>query len=435
MIYDLPVETSARPADWQVQPLSALANVVGGGTPDTSIVTFWNPPEIPWVTPTDITVCHGPVLTRTERWISEAGLRDSAATLLPVGTTLLTSRATVGECKLAGIPITTNQGFASLVPKESSDFRFLFYLAQGVKPAFVRLAGGTTFIEVSRREVRRVNVCVPSEPKERAAIGQVLRLADEALSAAELKLIIGRRLKTALMQQLFTRGLPGRHARFQTARVFRFNFEVPASWEVAPLRSSVTSVEYGTNAPSNDDKHGLPVVAIPEVIAARFRLGDCSYAEVPEEEAAALRLQPDDVLLIRTNGNPEYIGKSTVIGDEAGQQHLIYASYLIRVQTNKARLSGKYLNYFLASPLGRRQCLAMANTSAGNHNLGSRSIKQFSLPRPSLDEQTQIVHLVDAAEDSIEAVEKEIEALGRLKRSLLQNLLTGKVRVNQGAKV
>jgi len=231
------------------------------------------------------------------------------------------------------------------------------------------------------------------------------------------------------MQQLFTRGIPGRHTRFKAARVFRFDFEVPESWEVAALRQYVASVEYGTNAPSNDEKRGLPVVAIPEVIASRFKLSNCSYAEVPEREATALRLQPDDVLLIRTNGNPEYIGKSTVIGDEAAAQHIIYASYLIRVRTKQDKLSGKYLNYFLASPLGRRQCLAMANTAAGNHNLGSRSIKQFRFPTPSPDEQAEIVGLVDAAEDTVEAAQSEITTLENLKRALLQNLLTGRVRV------
>jgi restriction endonuclease S subunit len=75
----------------------------------------------------------------------------------------------------------------------------------------------------------------------------------------------------------------------------------------------------------------------------------------------------------------------------------------------------------------------MANTSAGNHNLGSRSIRQFVFPRPEKDEQDEIVSMIDASEDSVEAVRKEIDALGRLKRSLLQNLLTGRVRVRSEA--
>jgi type I restriction enzyme S subunit len=277
------------------------------------------------------------------------------------------------------------------------------------------------------RDYLRAYLPKPSH-EEQEAIARILRISNASLAAAEAKLTAARRLKTALMQQLFTRGIPGRHSRFKPARVFRHEFEVPELWEVMPLRNSVIAVEYGTNAPSNDAKHGLPVVAIPEVIASRFRLGECSYAEVPDEEANSLRLQTDDVLLIRTNGNSEYIGKSTVIGDEAAEKHIIFASYLIRIRTDKS-VSGRYLNYFLASPLGRRLCLAMANTSAGNHNLGSRAIKQFIFPRPSPDEQTEIVGLVDAAEDSIEAVLDELATLERLKRSLLQNLLTGKVRV------
>ncbi|MGH9697841.1 MAG: restriction endonuclease subunit S [Candidatus Acidiferrales bacterium] len=429
MIYDLPVETSIRPADWTIQPLKRVADVIGGGTPDTTVAEYWNPPEIPWVTPTDITECSEPVLTQTERAISQSGLRGSSATLLPTGTTLLTSRATVGECRLAGLPVATNQGFASLVPKEGTDARFLFYLAQTLKPTFVRLAAGTTFVEVSRREIRRVNVCVPSQPNERAAIGRVLTLTDEALATAEAQHLAARRQKVALMQQLFTRGIPGCHHTFRNARVFRHTFEVPESWNVDPLRCSITSVDYGTNEPSSDARHGLPVVAIPEVIAPRFRLGECSYAEVPDQEALALRLEPNDVLLIRTNGNSEYIGKSTVIGDEAAHQHIIFASYLIRVRTNKEKASGRYLNYFLASPLGRRQCLAMANTSAGNHNLGARSIKQFCFPCPSPKEQEEIVGLVDSAEDAIESAQLQIASLRRLKQALLHNLLTGRMRV------
>ena len=282
------------------------------------------------------------------------------------------------------------------------------------------------------RDYLRALVPIPS-PSEQERIALTLRTANDAISEAEAKLEAARRLRTALMRQLFTRGIPGRHTNFSPVRVFRHDFEVPASWEVAPLSHSVTRVEYGTNAASNDDRHGLPVVAIPEVVASRFRLGDCSYAEVPEDEANALRLHPDDVLLIRTNGNAAYIGKSTVIGDEAGHRHIIFASYLIRIVTDKAKTGGRYLNYFLASPLGRRMCGAMANTSAGNHNLGSRSIKQFLFPRPSPDEQREIVCLVDAAEDSIEAAQSEVTALARLMRSLLQHLITGRVRVRVDA--
>lgn len=429
MIYDLPVKSSARPPDWVVKHVKEVANVVGGGTPDTGVARYWNPPQYEWVTPTDISNCDGPILRKAERQISAAGLKDSSATLVPAGTTLLTSRATIGESKLAGVEVSTNQGFASLVPKVKEEAEFIFYLAQWMKPALVRLAAGTTFIEVSRREVNRINVCIPSESEERQKIGKILSATDQGLSVAKGKLRTAMQLKTALMQQLFTRGIPNWHQSFVRARVFRHGFEVPVEWETTPLGNCVEAVEYGTNAASNDASHGFPIIAIPQVLSPRFKLGECSSVELPESEALALRLQSDDVLLIRTNGNPDYIGKSTVIGDEANARHIVFASYLIRIRTDKRKLSGRYLNYFLASPLGRRQCLAMANTSAGNHNLGARSIKQFFLPRPSPTEQTKIVETVDAAEDTIEAADAEIKSLERFKRSLLQNLLSGHIRI------
>ena len=100
-------------------------------------------------------------------------------------------------------------------------------------------------------------------------------------------------LKTAMMQELFASGIPGRHRNRVPARIFRYDFTVPDTWELAPLKRSIVSVEYGTNAPSNDHGHGFPVLAILEVIASRFRLGDCSYAELPQDEANALRLQTE----------------------------------------------------------------------------------------------------------------------------------------------
>ena len=87
----------------------------------------------------------------------------------------------------------------------------------------------------------------------------------------------------------------------------------------------------------------------------------------------------------------------------------------------------------MASPLGRRQAGAAANTSAGNNNIGARAIKQFRFPRPPLAEQREIVRVLDAAEKQIDALAKKVVAAEDVKRSLLQNLMTGKIRIPAGA--
>lgn len=99
---------------WVETTLGEIAEVIGGGTPRTSVPQYWNG-AIPWITPTEVVAQDGRVVTRTERAITEEGLRNSGARRLPAGAVLLTSRATIGAVALAGVPMATNQGFASLL--------------------------------------------------------------------------------------------------------------------------------------------------------------------------------------------------------------------------------------------------------------------------------------------------------------------------------
>ncbi len=281
--------------------------------------------------------------------------------------------------------------------------------------------------------VKKLPLRFPVDPDEQRRIAAALKLADDAIAKARAELEATRELKRSLMTQVFENGLAPSVSK-KPYKIHRcYTASIPAHWDTEPLGKSLVLVEYGTNAPSNDYQSGYPVIAIPQVVAPHLSLTDVPFAEVSETEAAALRLITDDVLLIRTNGNPEYIGKSTIVSEEVGTRHTIFASYLIRLRTDKEKLLGAYLNYFLASPLGRRQAGAVANTSAGNNNIGARAIKQFKLPRPPVPEQEQIVDLLNGVETEINALVAKVEALQQVKKSLLQNLLTGKIRLPEGA--
>jgi|SRR5579884_258218 len=200
-IYDLPLQDWNPSTSWEIKSVADIASVVGGGTPDTDVPEYWFPAEIPWATPTDITACQGVFISRTERSISQAGADSCAATILPSNSVLLTSRATIGECRINSVPMTTNQGFASLVPKPGTDRLFLFYLAQFLKPAFVRLACGSTYLEVSRRELRRVRFGCPEESEQRV-IGETLFRIDEALEFGQTEPLL--RLRRSLLQNLLS---------------------------------------------------------------------------------------------------------------------------------------------------------------------------------------------------------------------------------------
>src|SRR5262245_10811025 len=132
--------------EWEAHTLGDLAEVVGGGTPSRDEGRFWMGGTIPWATPTDLTQNQAKYISTTAEYITEAGLASSATSMLPAGSVLYTSRATIGAKAIAGVPITTNQGFASLLPR-GVDADYLYYLLDLLTPVIKRLGAGTTFDE------------------------------------------------------------------------------------------------------------------------------------------------------------------------------------------------------------------------------------------------------------------------------------------------
>lgn len=110
--------------EWQILKLGDIGDVVGGGTPSTKVDEYFGG-CIPWITPKDLSGYKSKYIFRGERNITEKGLNNSSAILLPRGTVLFSSRAPIGYIAIAGCDVTTNQGFKSVVPKKgivSSDF-------------------------------------------------------------------------------------------------------------------------------------------------------------------------------------------------------------------------------------------------------------------------------------------------------------------------
>ena len=165
--------------------LGEVAEVVSGGTPRTSNPAFWSG-DVVWVTPTEIVANNGKTIFSSPRTITEAGLSSSSAKLLPVDTVLLTSRATIGAVALAGVPLATNQGFASLICREDVLPKFVMYWCQANKPALVARAGGNTFLEISRKNVTEIPIHVPPLAEQRRIVDLIESIDEQAASLESL---------------------------------------------------------------------------------------------------------------------------------------------------------------------------------------------------------------------------------------------------------
>ncbi len=188
--------------EWVEKTLSTVAMIVGGGTPSTAESSYWNG-SIPWFTPAEISTA-GKYISHSERNISEEGLKKSSAKLLPVGTILLTTRASIGLRAILTVPATTNQGFQSLIVNSDTDSEFIYYLLENIQQELVKQASGSTFLEISPRKLGEIPLRLPSSSTEQAAIAAVLSDMDAEITALEARRAKVQALKQGMMQELLT---------------------------------------------------------------------------------------------------------------------------------------------------------------------------------------------------------------------------------------
>ena len=190
--------------EWEVKRLEELAEIRSGGTPSTGVPSFWDG-DIPWCTPTDITALNGhKYLRETSRLITPLGLNASSAEMIPAQSVVMTSRATIGECAINAVPLSTNQGFKNFIPFVKTDVDFLYYLLGTQKQGLIALCGGSTFLEIGKKQLAAYEVRLPSTKAEQTAIATVLSEMDAELSVLESRRDKTRSLKQAMMQELLT---------------------------------------------------------------------------------------------------------------------------------------------------------------------------------------------------------------------------------------
>ena len=194
-------ELGEIPEDWEVKSLGEVANIIGGGTPSTTVAEYWNG-NIEWFTPTEITDSQKYV-SNSLRTITVSGLHNSSAKLLPTGTILLTTRATIGIAAITKKEVCTNQGFQSLVVRNNCDNEFLYYVIPLLKEEMLSRASGSTFAEISSKKLSTIQFSFPPK-EEQTAIANVLSSMDKEIETLNIKLEKYRNLKNAMMQQLLT---------------------------------------------------------------------------------------------------------------------------------------------------------------------------------------------------------------------------------------
>lgn len=332
---------------------------------------------------------------------------------------LISVRAPVGPTNLALEKSCIGRGL-SAIRAQSIDSEFLFFNLRYIEPQIASLGTGSTFTAINKYHLENLEVN-PSDfdLTEQRRIAHILSTVQTAIEQQERLIALTRELKAALMRKLFTEGLHGEKQKESEIGL------VPESWKVQPLDELLAQTQYGLSV-RGDTSGNCGILRMTNQVEGRISTDKMQYVSIDEGVLEKYRLESGDILFNRTN-SLELVGR-TAIFDIEGEY--VFASYLIRLKTDQERLNPFFLNHYLNWDESQRRLKSIALRAVSQSNISATRLRTFQVPVPSSAVQIEINASIDTVTEKIERHRRRKALLEELFRSLLHQLMTGQIRVN-----
>lgn len=428
-IYDTPL-----PVGWSEEPLAKVAITRRG-------YTWEKADEVDRVEADTVPVIRIPNIQDTLdltnlihlRNVSPEALEKAAVTkdwLLFVGSNGTQDR--VGDSVLIeeDRPMVFASFLMGIQPKEQgrlrSDFFAHWMRLHLVHEIFSKTSQQTTGLaNFSWGAVKKLPVRFPTCVDEQHRIAAALKLADDAIQKALAELDATLELKRSLMNSLFLFGMPGRHNDFQDTKIG----PIPQAWTIRTIRSVLADKpDSGTSPLSRPDPPGTPILNVSCVKEGVCSPAEVTYVDVSADEIERYRTQAGDFFVLRGNGNRDYVATGGLLR-QTPETDTIYSDKLIRLRFNSEDVADRFVPYLWQSKVFLNRLQSKAESGSGLWMMSKRDICRELFACPPPEEQEEIVALLDSTEEQLNTQNKKVEALMGVKRSLLQNLLTGKIRI------
>ena len=418
---------------WQKGRLGELCSIEIGGTPSRSNPDLWDASKDTsnlWVSIRDL---NRTVITDTAEHISDSGVKHSNVKLQNSGTVLLSFKLSIGRVAFAGVPLYTNEAIAGL-NSNKIDLNYLFHglhhwdFLQGVDQA---IKGAT----LNKEKLKRITFEYPKSTTEQAKIAEVLSTVDRAIEQTEALIAKQQCIKTCLMQDLLTRGID-EHGNLRSEQTHEFKDSplgrIPVEWKVKSLSYFVKRLDAGISVNSDDKPCGSGQIGVLKTSA--LNKGDF----LPEQNKTVLQIEENRVrvsptantILISRMNTPDLVGESGFVDKDYPHLFLPDRIWMTIFQDGKDK-AARWLSFVIISPHARSYItLNATGTSGSMKNLPKASLFKMPLRAPTdPEEQQQIARLLECQNIQIEKMRQSLEKLRSLKTALMQDLLTGEVRV------
>lgn len=384
--------------DWKRTTISKIAQIIGGGTPDTNDEECWGG-EIQWFTPSELKQKY---LSTSKRTITKKGLEKSSAKLLPKGTLLFSSRASVGEVSILLNEATTNQGFQSMVVNDSNHSEFIYNWILKNTHEFIKRSSGSTFLEISKTEISKIKLFVPSLP-EQQKIASFLSAVDQKIQLLTRKKELLERYKKGVMQQLFSQQI-----RFKDTDGKEF-----PEWEEKSL-NEITSPIKRTSERIIDN-----IMTISGANGFMHQEDRFSQVIAANSLSNYTHILKDEFAYNRGNSKSYKYGCIYKMKDKEALIPYVYHCFKLNEGVPgfmEHLFSAKYLDRQL------RRLISSSARMDGLLNIGAKEFFKTKVIFPVEEEQQKIAEFIDSIDQRIKQATEQLNQTQIFKKGLLQKM-------------
>ena len=373
--------------DWEQRKLGEVAEIVGGGTPSTAISEYWDG-DIDWYAPAEIS--EQIFVNSSQRKITTEGLNNSSAKILPVGTVLFTSRAGIGKTAILSQKSCTNQGFQSIVPhKDKLDSYFIFSRSEELKRYGETVGAGSTFVEVSGKQMADMDLMLPKNITEQQFIGSYFKNLDHLITLHQRKVDKLQQVKKAHLCEMFPEN--GKTKPKRRFKGFTDDWEQRKAKELC----SISTGKSNTQDRIEDGKYPF-------------------YVRSPIVERSNKYLFDEEAVLTVGDG----VGTGKVFHYVNGKYDLHQRVY--RMFDFSEEILAKYFYYYFSNHFYDRVMAMTAKTSVDS--VRYEMIANMEISLPNKQEQIGISMLFEQLDNLITLHQRKVEKLKKLKESYLNDM-------------
>ncbi len=418
------------PEHWELILVKRFSKTLAGGTPSTDKLEYWGG-DIPWLPSGKLQNCD---IEKAEKFISKLGLKKSATKLIRPNTTLIAlTGATCANIGYLKFKATANQSVVAIENDESiSSSRYVFYALINERQRILLNQTGGAQAGINESDVKNIEIVFPPLP-EQTAIAQFLddktTKIDQAIAIKQQQIALLKERKQILINKAVTKGVTSSAVEMKDSGV-EWIGEIPEHWEVKPLRH-IGKTQNGLSKGGEYFGRGFPFLTYSDVYNNRELPYNLSgLAETSYEERKQFSVKSGDVFFTRTSETVGDIGFSSTCFESI--ENGTFAGFLIRFRPNKNVLDTRFSKFYFSSSTHRPFFVGKMNLVI-RASLSQDHLKQMPVLLPPLSEQKEIAQYIETASAKIETAislkEKEISKLQEYKSSLINSVVTGKVRV------